>query len=112
MIPEIDQSVYLDLDQPPAVLETPEAKADYVDRICGAWDFGVHPEQATFDLFAQWRDIFDKFPIITSPAYHAFRAWFRWPALEIPPRLPAPTPRWVHLDRLEGRPDDPCEGMI
>ena len=67
MIPEIDQSVYPDLDQPPAVLETPEAKADYVDRICGAWDFGVYPEQATFDLFAQWRDIFDKFPIITSP---------------------------------------------
>ena len=109
---EIDQSVYPDLDQPPDALETPESKADYVHRICGAWDFGVHPEQTTFELFAGWRDIFDGFPVITSPAYHAFRAWFAWPALELPAGIPALIPRWVHLDRLEGRSADPCERMI
>ena len=37
MSPEpIDQSVYPDMDEPPAVLETVEAKADYVQRICAA----------------------------------------------------------------------------
>jgi hypothetical protein len=109
---EIDQSVYPDLDHPPTVLETVEAKADYVQRICSAWDFGVHPEAATFDLFARWRDVFDQFPIPTSPAYHAFRGWFGWPAVDVPTGLPAITPRWLHLDRLEGRPADPCERMV
>lgn len=108
----IDESVYPDLDEPPGVLTTPAAKADYVHRICSAWDFGVHPEPPTFDLFAEWKDVFDAFPIVTSPAYHAFRAWFRWPAVEVPAGLLAPIPRWLHLDRLEGRPDDPCERMI
>jgi hypothetical protein len=108
----IDQSVYPDLDQPPSVLETPHAKADYVHRICSAWDFGVHPEPATFDLFARWQDVFDLFPIVTSPGYQAFRAWFGWPALELPAGIPAATPRWLHLDRLENRPPDPCERMI
>lgn len=109
---EIDQSVYPDMDDPPEVLETKEAKADYVHRICAAWDFGVHPDQSTFALFSDWKDVFNEFPILMSPAYHAFRAWFHWPALEAPAGLPAMTPRWVHLDRLEGRPPDPCEEMI
>lgn len=109
---EIDHSVYPDLDEPPEALETPEAKADYVHRICSAWDFGVHPEQATFDLFERWQDVFERFPVLTSPAYHAFRAWFGWRALKTPPGLPAMTPRWVHLDRLENRSVDPCESMV
>ena len=39
----LDHSVYPDMDEPPAVLETDEAKADYVHRICAAWDYGVIP---------------------------------------------------------------------
>ena len=109
---KIDQSVYPDLDQPPVTLESKYDKADYVHRICTAWDFGIHPDQYTFDLFAQWRDIFDEFPVVASAGYHAFRMLFRWPTVEIPPGLSAPTPQWVHLDRLEGRPPDPCEKMI
>lgn len=109
---EIDQSVYPDLDHPPAAIETPEDKADYLHRICAAWDFGVLPSAATFDLFADWQDVFDRFPMVTSPAYHAFRCWFRWPPVDMPVGLPAITPRWLHLDRLEGRQDDPCEKMI
>jgi hypothetical protein len=72
----IDHSVYLDLADPPDVLETMEERADYVHRICSAWDFHVHPEPETFELFSQWKEVFDCFPIPTSPAYHAFRAWF------------------------------------
>jgi hypothetical protein len=56
--------------------------------------------------------VFDRLPIPTSPGYHAFRAWFGWPVVEVPQGLPAMTPRWVHLDRLEGRPADTCEDMV
>ena len=108
----IDQSVYPDRDEPPAVLDTVEAKADYVHRICSAWDYGVHPEPETFTLLARWKDTFDRHPIPTSPAYHAFRAWFGWEPSPVPPGLLFPIPRWVHLDRLEGRDEDPCAGMI
>ncbi len=108
----IDQSVYPDYDKPPTILETPEAKADYVHRIFSAWDYGVHPDQATFDLFSQWREVFDQYPIVTSAAYHTFRRWFGWPPVSVPPGLPTPALRWEHLDRLEGRPPDPCERML
>lgn len=108
----IDGTVYPDLAKPPTVLETPEDKADYVHRICAAWDFHVHPDPETFELFSGWKDVFDRFPISTSPAYHAFRAWFGWEPIPYPVGLPAPTPLYVHLDRLEGRGEDPCEGMI
>ena len=107
----IDHSVYPDTD-PPDELVSDWDKADYVHRICTAWDFGIHPDPETFDLFSQWRDIFDRFPVATSPAYHAMRSWFDWPPVPWPEGIPAPTPRWVHLDRLEGRDADPCEDMI
>ncbi len=108
----IDHSVYPDLDNPPDVLETLEDKADYVQRICAAWDFHIHPEPETFELFSQWKDIFDVFPLPLSAAYHAFRMWFGWEPVAVPGDLPGPTPYYVHLDRLEGRPEDPCEDMI
>jgi len=108
----IDGSLYPDLDEPPTELLSPYAKADYLHRVCAAWDFHIHPDQATFDLLSTWRDIFDAFPLPASPAYHAFRSWFGWPeGPSAPPEL-MPTPHYVHLDQLEGRPSDPCEGMI
>ena len=109
---KLDHSVYPDLEFPPLVLETKYDKADYLHRICTSWDFGIHPEQFTFDLFATWRDIFDEFPVVTSPGYHAFRLLFCWAPVKIPPGLSAPTLQWEHLDRLEGRPPDPCENLI
>jgi hypothetical protein len=108
----IDQTVYPDLSQPPTELITIEDKADYVHRICAAWDHHVHPEPQTFELFSTWRDVFDRYPVLTSPAYHAFRAWFGWPRLAPRLDLLPPTPLYVHLDRLEDRPEDPCEHMI
>ena len=107
----IDGSVYPDLDEPPRSLETAEDRADYVHRVCTAWDYGVPPDPETFELFAHWRDVFDRFPVVTSPAYHAMRAWFGWEPVSIPPGLHLPTPRYIEYDRLEGR-DDPCEGRV
>lgn len=92
----IDASVYPDVDEPPTVLETAEDKADYIHRICSAWDYGVHPEPEVFSLFAQWKDVFDRYPVATSPAYHAFRIWFRWEPVAFPATKPShasiPTP--------------------
>lgn len=108
----LDYSVYPDVDEPPTVLESLEAKADYLHRICSAWDHGVHPDSQTFAAFARWQEVFDRFPVLTSPAYHAFRAWFGWQPKPYPVNVLPPLPRWVHLDRLEGRDADPCEQMI
>lgn len=108
----IDHSVYPDLSDPPTILQTPEDHADYVHRICAAWDFHVLPEPETFALLSGWKDVFDKFPLATSPAYHAFRAWFGWESVPYPPGLPAPTPLYLHLDRLEDRPEDSCVNTI
>ena len=108
----IDQSLYPDAEVPPESLDSPEDKADYVHRICTAWDFGIHPEPETFELLSGWKEVFDRFPVATSPAYHAMRAWFGWTAVPFPPGISAPVPRWLHQDRIEGRDSDPCEGMI
>jgi len=108
----IDHSVYPDVDDPPDRLETDYDRADYIQRICAAWDFHILPEPQTFELFAGWKDIFDRFPLAISPAYHAFRAWFGWEPVAVPSGLTGPMPYYVRLDRLEGRPPDPCENMI
>ena len=103
----IDASVYPDLDAPPDKLATDEQRADYVHRICAAWDFGVHPDADTFTMFRGWRDIFDRFPLAKSPAYHAFRESFGWPY----GRGQIFRARYEKLDAIEGR-IDPCQGMI
>ncbi len=59
--------------QPALELREAGDRADYVHRVCAAWDFGIVPEVLTFRLFRAWRDIFDRYPLPHSPAYHAFR---------------------------------------
>jgi hypothetical protein len=105
----IDHSVYPDVEALPEQLTTPAEKADYVHRICAAWDFGLVPEWETFDLFRGWRDVFDRYSLPYSPAYHAFRAWFGWPTAEKGKILDTYAEM---LDRLEGRGEDPCRRMI
>jgi hypothetical protein len=104
----IDHSVYPDVQHLPDELTTPGDRADYVQRICGAWDFGLVPEWETFRLFRGWRDIFDRYTLPHSPAYHAFRAWFGWPAVEKGTVLQTDAER---LDRREGR-SDPCRSLL
>jgi len=108
----IDHSVYPDLDVPPDDLPTDFDKADYLHRICSAADFGVLPDPHTFDLLRDWKQIFDAFPVLTSPTYHALRQRFGWNPLPWPPNISPPPARWEQMDRIEGRSSDPCERLI
>lgn len=104
----IDHSVYPDLQELPQELVDERDRADYVHRICGAWDFGIVPEWETFELLGGWRSVFDRFTLPHSPAYHAFRSWFGWPAVEKGTVVETYAER---LDRREGR-SDPCSGRL
>lgn len=97
----IDGSVYPDV-APPAALASSSDRADYVQRICGAWDFGIAPTPATLSLFAAWRGVFDAYPLRHSPAYAAFRTLFGWP------RIPGSIvrARYELSDAAEGRAGD------
>ncbi len=109
----IDHSVFPDresVDELKEEFSSDLERADYVERICSAWDFDIRPELPTFDLFRGWKDIFDQFPILNSPGYHTFRAMFRWEELK---RVGGSfiLPRYMVQDRFEER-TDPCEHMI
>jgi len=104
----VDASVYPDQD-PPLVLETPEDKADYVHRICGAFDFGLPPTADTLVALRAWKEVFDRFPLPASPGYHALRSYYGWEPVA---RLPAlSTPHYRVRDALEGR-EDGCEHLV
>jgi hypothetical protein len=105
----IDYSVYPDTDELPTLLTKIEDQADYVARICGAWDFGMVPTAETFALFSTWREVFDQFPLLHSPAYAAFRSWFGWPRIPGGSVLLADYER---IDRRDGRMSDPCVELI
>jgi len=104
----IDRSVYPDL-QHGNDFEDDFDRADYVQRICAAGDFGVAPDRATVEMMRDWRGVFDAFPLLGSPTYHALRDYYRWPAMPIERSFYPP--RWETLDRIEGR-DDPCRDFI
>ena len=105
----IDHSVYPDVNSPPFELTTLEERADYVQRICGAFDFGIFPEETDWQTFAGWKEVFDRFPLPDSPGYHAFRHWYGWNATPIEQRLGIPS--WKAADLREGR-VDLCEDMV
>ncbi|MBI4602137.1 MAG: hypothetical protein HY721_09275 [Planctomycetes bacterium] len=105
---EIDATVYPDRE-PPEDLATLEDKADYIHRICSAFDFGVPPEDATWRIFASWKEVFDRFPLAHSPAYHAFRDFYGW---EPVPQLSwLGEPGYRKLDAAEER-EDGFEGWV
>jgi len=104
----IDHSVYPDIEHGDD-FDDDYDRADYVQRICAASDFGVPPERDTVELFRSWREIFDRFPIPESASYHAFRGHYGWPAIPAEPSFyPA---LWEKLDTVEGR-DDPCRHLV
>jgi len=108
----IDHSVYPDITELPEELSTDEQKADYLERICGAWDFDVFPERETFELLRSWRTIFDRYPLPHSPAYHTFRRIFGWEEMAFPAHAIVGHLTYEVLDRMEGRAPDPCEQMV
>ena len=103
----IDYSVYPDVSELPEILATEEQKADYIHRLCAAWDFDIYPEKETFTLLRGWKEVFDRYPIPESPAYHTFRQIFGW---EDVPLVRNASVRLTYeiLDRLEGREPDAC----
>ena len=104
----IDAGLYPDCD-PPGQLETPHEKADYLHRVCGAFDYGLPPDAETLKALREWKEIFDQFPLSGSPGYHALRAFYRW---EETVRLPYLTkPLYQVLDEIEGRTDG-CEHLV
>lgn len=105
---EIDATVYPDAE-PPSDLATMAEKADYLHRICGAFDFGVPPDAPTLRLLAGWKAVFDRFPFPHSPAYHALRAWYGWEPVERAAYFGEPGYR--KLDAAEGR-EDGFEGRV
>jgi hypothetical protein len=111
MTPYIDQSLYPEYADPPETLGTQEERADYVHRVCSAWDFDIYPERDTFALLRTWKDVFDRFPMPESPAYHTFRQIFGW---EDVPLVKNPHVRLTYeiLDRLEGREPDPFVRLV
>lgn len=105
----LDHSVYPDEPLPPDHLASQGAKADYLHRVCAAFDFGVFPEREDWDRFAGWREIFDRYPLPHSPAYHTFRHRFGWPAF--PRGTFGLLPAWKLQDQREGRVDS-CEHAV
>jgi hypothetical protein len=79
----IDGSLYPDV-QPPEALEGLGERVDFLARLCGAWDFGILPEERTIMEIRRdsWRDAVEACRMLTSPAYHLLRRWHRLP--EVP----------------------------
>jgi hypothetical protein len=104
----IDTSLYPDRE-PPSRLDTPQEKADYLQRVCGSFDYGLPPTAETLEELRHWKEVFDRFALPGSPAYHALRAYYGW---EEVPRLPYLTkPHYQVLDEIEGR-SDGCEHLV
>jgi hypothetical protein len=104
----IDRTVYPDVEHGDD-FEDDYDRADYVQRICAASDFGVAPDRDTITLFRGWRGVFDRFPIPDSPTYHALRGQFGWPRVAMEQSL-SRTP-WETLDALEER-EDPVRDRV
>ena len=96
----IDLSVYPDVDQGEISIATEEDRADFVQRLCGGWDYGIPPRPETLRLLQDWRSAFDSFPLPHSPAYHALRLLYRWPATRGSSAGPL---RWEIRDARERR---------
>ena len=104
----LDHSVYTNRGYAQCDLN-PEERADYVRHVCSVFDCGIFPEETDWQTFAGWKDVFDRFPIADSPAYHTFRHWYRWePTTRGTCRI---MPDWKAADLREGR-TDPCEEMV
>ena len=104
----IDHSLYPDGPAPEDLSDEGDA-AEYIDRVCGALDFGIVPEREVIETMRDLRVVFDKHPVISSPSYHMFRRMFGWPMVRALP----PLSLWHEFyDRREDRPPDPCLEMI
>ena len=105
---KLDHSLYPD-GPSPDTLATDSRKADYLHRVVAAFDHGIVPDPSTLELLSQWEGLFDRFPLPSSPAYHALRSLFGRKEADRTPCLDEPT--YVRFDRIEGRIDG-CESRV
>ncbi len=82
----IDGALYPELDESPRQLVTVGERADFIARMCAAWDFGVYPYPETIAEVRKpdWREAVDRCRLLTSHTYHLLR---RWHGLEFLPYL-------------------------
>ena len=105
----LDHSLYPDLDEDelPDELSSLDVAADYIHRLCGAWDFyGFPPSAESLASIRQWPQALERFPILQSPAYCALCELVGVPHGPPEPylgRLP-----WEEQDEIDGRDVDPC----
>jgi hypothetical protein len=78
----IDGSLYPDTEVPED-LPTLAARVDFLVRLCGAWDFGILPDQETVEEIrrTEWQEAVDETNLLTSPVYHLLRSWHHLPDL-------------------------------
>jgi hypothetical protein len=78
----IDGTLYPDRE-PPERLDTLADRVDFLVRLCGAWDFGILPDEETVTEIRQetWREPVDACRLLTSPVYHLLRRWHGLPSL-------------------------------
>jgi len=96
----VDPTLYPDCDIP-SDFDDDRVRADYIQRLCAAWDFGIAPDMSTIDLLSEWRSAIDAFPLPHSAAYHTLRWLYGLPHID-GDVLEANYERW---DRREGRSD-------
>ena len=113
----LDGSVYPDLDHPPNSLNDEAERADYLLRICAAWDYGIVPVEDTIALMKNWApSFFDRHRLVHSPAYHALRWCLGLAPLPLDGFVEGSEvllvePDYLLQDRREGR-SDPCEALV
>ena len=73
---EFDFSLYPDRE-PPIEWNDVE-RAEYVERLCRQFDFGIPIASRYVLALRAWRYVFGRFPLLDSPAYHAIRAFSGW----------------------------------
>ena len=78
----LDGALYPDMD-PPEELHALAKQADFLARLCSAWDFGLLPNTETVTEIrrAEWREAVDTCRLLTSPTYHLLRSWHGLPPL-------------------------------
>ena len=101
---ELDYSLYPDREIPTYL--TDAERAEYVERLCRQSDFGTPIASRFVVALRDWKDVFDRFPILDSPAYHAIRAYFRWERITPRYKNTGWKPKWELQDIREGRPPD------
>ena len=80
--PWIDGALYPDTDPPEDLIDVAD-RADFLVRLCAAWDFGTLPDPALVARTRQpeWREAVDACQLLTSPVYHLLRKWHGLPVL-------------------------------